>query len=98
MDIVVDSCSYNCQNVGDLAMLTVAVSRLRELFPLASIRVITNAPERIARHCGTVETIPKNDEDWLKKSEYVIGGLSTLTTAVLVSAWVACPVSVTRAQ
>ena len=58
MNIVVDSCSYNCQNVGDLAMLTVAVSRLRELFPFASIRVITNAPECVARHCGTVETIP----------------------------------------
>ncbi len=26
MNILVDSCSYNCQNVGDLAMLTVAVT------------------------------------------------------------------------
>ena len=58
MNILVDSCSYNCQNVGDLAMLTVAVSRLRELWPSASIQVITNAPERIARHCGAVATIP----------------------------------------
>jgi polysaccharide pyruvyl transferase WcaK-like protein len=50
--ILIDSCSYNCQNVGDLAMLTVAVSRLRELWPAASIRIITNAPDLIARHCG----------------------------------------------
>jgi polysaccharide pyruvyl transferase WcaK-like protein len=61
MKILVDSCSYNCQNVGDLAMLTVAVSRLRELWPSASIRVITNAPDLIARHCGRygdVTTVP----------------------------------------
>ena len=58
MNIVVDSCSYNCQNVGDLAMLTVAVSRLRELWPQAAIKVITNAPERVARHCGAVATVP----------------------------------------
>ena len=58
MNILVDSCSYNCQNVGDLAMLTVAVSRLRELWPSASIEVITNAPDRIARLCGEVGTVP----------------------------------------
>jgi polysaccharide pyruvyl transferase WcaK-like protein len=58
MKILVDSCSYNCQNVGDLAMLTVAVSRLGELWPSASIQVITNAPRLVARHCGAVETVP----------------------------------------
>ena len=58
MRILVDSCSYNCQNVGDLAMLTVAVSRLRELFPSSSIRVITNAPHLVVRHCGAVDTVP----------------------------------------
>jgi colanic acid/amylovoran biosynthesis protein len=58
MRILVDSCSYNCQNVGDLSMLTVAVSRLRELWPNASIEVITNAPTLVSRHCGDVRTIP----------------------------------------
>ena len=59
MNILVDSCSYNCQNAGDLAMLTVAVTRLRELWPGASLQIITNAPDRIARHCGgDVDTVP----------------------------------------
>jgi polysaccharide pyruvyl transferase WcaK-like protein len=58
MNVLVDSCSYTCQNVGDLAMLTVAVSRLRELWPSARIRVLTSAPELVARHCGAVETVP----------------------------------------
>jgi colanic acid/amylovoran biosynthesis protein len=58
MNILVDSCSYNGQNAGDLAMLTVAVSRLRELWPSAAIAVVTNAPALVARHCGVVDTVP----------------------------------------
>jgi colanic acid/amylovoran biosynthesis protein len=58
VNILVDSCSYNCQNAGDLAMLTVAVSRLRELWPTAAINVITNAPELVIRHCGAVGSVP----------------------------------------
>ena len=56
--ILIDSCSYTCQNVGDLAMLTVAVARLRELSPSARIQVLTSAPHLVARHCGAVETVP----------------------------------------
>jgi polysaccharide pyruvyl transferase WcaK-like protein len=58
MNVLLDSCSYTCQNVGDLAMLTVAVSRLRELWPSARIQVLTSAPQLVARHCGAVETVP----------------------------------------
>ena len=72
MRILVDSCSYNCQNVGDLAMLTVAVSRLRDLFPSASIRVITNAPHLVVRHCGAVETVPVEGRRQLL-SEHLLG-------------------------
>ena len=57
MNVLVDSCAYTCQNVGDLAMLTVAVARLRELWPAARIRVLTSAPQLVARHCGAVETV-----------------------------------------
>jgi colanic acid/amylovoran biosynthesis protein len=39
-------------------MLTVAVARLRELWPGAEIAVITNAPDRIARQCHAVSTVP----------------------------------------
>ena len=58
MKILIDSCTYNCQNAGDLAMFTVAVSRLRELWPGASIDVITNAPELIGRHAGPMTPVP----------------------------------------
>jgi len=60
MNILVDSCSYTCQNVGDLAMLTVAVRRLRALWPSARIGIITDAPDVIQRQCGAcaVATVP----------------------------------------
>ena len=74
MRILVDSCAYNCQNVGDLAMLTVAVSRLRELWPSASIQVITNAPELITRHCGDVATAPVRGRRLLLQ-EHLLGPL-----------------------
>lgn len=58
MKILIDSCTYNCQNAGDLAMFTVAVARVRELWPDASIEVITNAPELIGRHAGPMTPVP----------------------------------------
>ena len=58
MRILVDSCSYTGQNVGDLAMLRVAVSRLRQLWPDASIQVITDAPQAVAAQSGSVEPVP----------------------------------------
>jgi polysaccharide pyruvyl transferase WcaK-like protein len=58
MRILVDSCAYSCQNVGDLAMLTVAVSRLRQLWPAASTHVITGAPQTLAIHCRDVAPVP----------------------------------------
>jgi polysaccharide pyruvyl transferase WcaK-like protein len=69
MKILLDSCTYNCQNVGDLAMFTVAVSRLRELWPGASLEVITNAPDLIERHAGTVTTVPVRGRRLLLEEE-----------------------------
>jgi polysaccharide pyruvyl transferase WcaK-like protein len=82
MRILVDSCSYNCQNVGDLAMLTVAVSRFRELWPSASIHVITNAPDLVARHCGSVETTPVRGRRLLL-DEHLLGPVRKLLPLAL---------------
>jgi polysaccharide pyruvyl transferase WcaK-like protein len=69
MKILLDSCTYNCQNVGDLAMFTVAVARLRELWPQASIAVITNAPDLIRQHAGAVSTVPVRGRRLLLQEE-----------------------------
>jgi polysaccharide pyruvyl transferase WcaK-like protein len=56
--ILIDSGSYHCLNVGDVAMLQVGVERLRSLWPDASIAAVTNAPETLALHCAGVQPVP----------------------------------------
>jgi colanic acid/amylovoran biosynthesis protein len=46
--ILVDPGSYNCRNVGDFAMLQVAVARWQQMVPSASMDVLTNAPDALA--------------------------------------------------
>ena len=58
MHILIDSGSYHCLNVGDVAMLQIGVERLRSLWPDASIAAVTNAPETLARHCAGVQPVP----------------------------------------
>ena len=87
MNILVDSCSYNCQNAGDLAMLTVAVTRLRELWPGASLQIITNAPDRIARHCGgDVDTVPVRGRRLLLENR-LLGRVSSWLPPKLAQPW-----------
>ena len=45
--ILVDPGSYYCRNVGDFAMLQVAVARWKQLWPSASIDVLTNVPDAL---------------------------------------------------
>lgn len=51
MKILVEPNAHNLVNVGDIAMLQVAVRRLRERWPDATIGVITDAPGALARYC-----------------------------------------------
>lgn len=58
MHILIDSGSYHALNLGDVAMLQAAVSRLRELWPGASIAAVTNSPPALALHCPGVRPVP----------------------------------------
>lgn len=51
MHILVENSGYDLVNMGDVAMLQVAVSRLHALWPTASIQVVTRSPDRLARFC-----------------------------------------------
>ena len=48
MRILVEPCAHHHLNLGDVAMLQVAVDRLRARWPDAWIGVITDAPDRLA--------------------------------------------------
>ncbi len=56
MRILVDHSGYALLNIGDIAMLQACVLRLRSLWPDATIEVITESAERLARYCP--ETTP----------------------------------------
>src|SRR5436309_2163397 len=58
MRILVEPNAHHLENVGDVAMLQVAVERLRELWPSSEISVITDAPELLHRYCPSVLPVP----------------------------------------
>lgn len=57
MKILVENGCYELRNMGDVAMLQVAVERLRNLWPDALIQVITSAPELLTKYCPQAHPI-----------------------------------------
>ena len=71
MRILLDSGSYALRNVGDTAMLQVAVARLRRLWPSAAIQVLCASPERLSRYVADAEAVPPNGQrKWLEWSRF----------------------------
>ncbi|HRT08731.1 MAG TPA: polysaccharide pyruvyl transferase family protein [Candidatus Paceibacterota bacterium] len=55
MRIIVDNGAYTLRNMGDVAMLQVALRRLRLQHPDAECRVLTTRPDLLGRYCpGTL--------------------------------------------
>jgi colanic acid/amylovoran biosynthesis protein len=87
--ILVEPGSYRCQNMGDVAMLQVAVARLREVFPGADIRVLTNAPDALATYCPGVRPLAASGRaPWLRgpdtgRALWVRGMLASTRTALV---------------
>jgi colanic acid/amylovoran biosynthesis protein len=61
--ILVDCGDYSCGNLGDVAMLQVALRRLRSVFPGASLEVLTDAPGALAAHCPEASPVPRKGRD-----------------------------------
>ena len=47
------------KNMGDVAMLQVAVARLMSLWPDAQIEVLTESPSNLARYCPGAKPLPR---------------------------------------
>jgi len=58
MRILVDNSGYALGNLGDLAMLRVALDRFRALWPQARVQVLTECPDRLAQLCPWAEPLP----------------------------------------
>ncbi len=58
MRILIEPGSYRCQNMGDMAMLQVAVARLTAMHPNADLRVLTNDSAALAAYCPAARPVP----------------------------------------
>jgi polysaccharide pyruvyl transferase WcaK-like protein len=78
MHILIDSGSYHALNLGDVAMMQAAISRLRELWPDASIAAVTNSPSALASHCPDVTPVPQagriafRSDRWLGRADRLL--------------------------
>lgn len=67
MKILIEPGSYTCRNLGDVAMLEVAVRRIRKLRPEASLAVVTRNPELLRRYLPEVKAVPEAERNiWLE--------------------------------
>lgn len=75
MRLLVDPSSFDCRNMGDVAMLQVAVSRLRALWPDAVIDVITSDPAALRTHVPDANPVPHDGRVLWFTERYLLGGL-----------------------
>ena len=62
MSFAIVPCNTRCLNMGDVAMLQVAVARLRASWPWEELRVFTSDPGALARYCPAVTPVPMPDQ------------------------------------
>ena len=75
MSITIIPCNTRCLNMGDVAMLQVAVSRLRARWPAHEIRAFTTDPAALRRYCPAVTPVSLPDQPEWCRDRYVGGRL-----------------------
>lgn len=99
--ILVEPGSYGCHNMGDVAMMQVAVARLGELWPHARIEVITSRPDLLSRFCPSAVPISAESRaSWLLGRSLIGGlhkkipvGISSILLKIEHFFWLRCPVA-----
>lgn len=81
--ILLDTGDYRCGNLGDVAMLQVAVSRLEELWPNALVRVLTEDPRALAKHCPSAEPVACAGRDAWFSDKNLLGRVHALLPGML---------------
>jgi polysaccharide pyruvyl transferase WcaK-like protein len=78
------------RNLGDVAMLQVAVNRLLALWPNSEVQVLTDSPEDLARHCPGARAVSRAGGRCLVDNGVILGRLHRLLPqrlSSLASAW-----------
>jgi colanic acid/amylovoran biosynthesis protein len=81
--ILLDTGDYRCGNLGDVAMLQVAVSRLKELWPSAVVHVLTEDAAALAKHCPSAEPLPCVGRDAWFSERNLLGRVHVLLPGVV---------------
>jgi len=98
--ILVEPGSYGCHNMGDVAMMQVAVARLGELWPHARIEVVTSRPDLLSHFCPSAVPISAESRaSWLLGRSLIGGlhkkipvGISSILLKIERFFWLRCPV------
>jgi hypothetical protein len=64
MRILFDMCIYDMRNKGNVALLQVAITRIREYWPDADLGVISISPYILELYCPTAHPIRQDGQDW----------------------------------
>lgn len=75
MNIIVENSGYGLDNLGDVAMLQAAVSRLRLIWPNAKIFVVTEVKENLSAYIPSSEPLPIEERRAWVEPFNLIGGL-----------------------
>lgn len=75
MSIALVPCNTRCLNMGDVAMLQVAVSRLRTLWPDEELRIFTSDAAALARYCPETTPVMLPDQPGWCTDRYLGGRL-----------------------
>jgi polysaccharide pyruvyl transferase WcaK-like protein len=73
MHVLIESGTRNCGNMGDVAMLQVAVQRLAALWPGASVSAFTDDAAALARHCPRALPVLETGRDAWFAADGVLG-------------------------
>lgn len=85
MHILVEHSGHPLANLGDVAMLQIAIQRLRSLWPKAVFQVFTSAPERLANFCPGVQPLSLHSQNvWFYP---LIGRLHTTLPKSVADSW-----------
>ncbi len=82
MRVLIEPSTFDCLNMGDVAMLQVAVRRLRFHWPHARISVLTADPAALRRHCPDAHPVPVGGRDLWFEDRYFLGSVHRMLPRV----------------
>lgn len=73
LDTALNKGSAEYENMGDVAMLQVAVNRLLKMWPSASIEVLTESRQKLAQYCPGAKPVSRVGRDLWLKDHFILG-------------------------